>query len=155
MFSTLLILSIPISLFGLKLNYDHELFNYILIISTQFLCVANLYFRNKRVQQFLHDIFVYVLTYGLLSSNIFFTKVFSIIMASTMLATRFYYKRCIFLFWNNNRNYDYDFIVISLMIICTVRSSSWLFEKECAVIATISHFLLDKHENSVIKKILK
>jgi len=153
MFSTLLITSIPISLYGLKINYEYESFLYTLITSTQFLCVINLFFLNKRFQQFLHDIFVYTLTYGLLSSNIFFTKVFSMTMAGTMLATRFYYKRCIFLFWNTNRNCDYDVIVFCMMCVCGLRSQSLLYEKECALVSFISHFLCDKNENSLLNNI--
>ena len=129
MFSILLLLSIPISLFGLKVNYEYEAFLYSLIVSTQFLCGLNLFLLNKRFQQVLHDVFVYVLTYGLLSSNIYFTKLFSMIMAGTMLATRFYYKRCIFLYWNTNRNCDYDVIVLCMMIVCALRSHSLLYEK--------------------------
>lgn len=155
MFSTLLILSIPISLFGLTVNYEYEPFLYTLIVSTQFLCCLNLFVLNKRFQQILHDIFVYVLTYGLLSSNVYFTKNFSMIMAGAMLATRFYCKRCIFLYWNTDRNCDYDVIVFFMMIVCALRTQSLLYKKECVAVSLFSHLLCDKYENSFVKKLFE
>ena len=154
MFSKLLLLSIPISFTGLKHIPPEEFLLYVLILSTQILCVLNLLIMDKRLQQFLHDSFVYVLTYGLLCSNIFFTKCFSVVMSFQMLMTRLYYKRCIFLFWNTTRNCDYDFVVSLMILVCMMRSDSLLGNKQCMFIGIASHFLLDEQENSFLKKFL-
>jgi hypothetical protein len=148
MFSKLLFLSIPISLIGFKQIPEEEFILYIFILSTQFLCVLNLLILDKRLQQFLHDSFVYVLTYGLLCSNNYYTKLFSVVMSFQMLMTRLYYKRCIFLFWNTTRNCDYDFIVLFTILTCIMRSESLLGNKQCMFIGIASHFLLDQHKNS-------
>ena len=153
MFSKLLFISIPISLLGIKEYSGEETPLYILILSTQFLCVINLLIMDKRLQLFLHDSFVYVLTYGLLCSNNHFTKFFSIVIGSFMLLTRMYYKRCIFLFWNTKRNIDYDFVIFLMILACFIRYDFLLGNKECMAIGFFSHFLLDKYENSFIKKI--
>lgn len=152
MFGKLLFLSIPISLVGFKKYSGEEIPLYILIISTQFLCALNLLIMDKRLQLFLHDSFVYVLTYGLLCSNNHYTKFFSIVIGSVMLLTRIYYKRCIFLFWNTTRNIDYDIVVFLMILACFFRDDCLLGNKECMAVGVFSHFLLDKHENSFIKK---
>ena len=152
MFAKLLFLSIPFSLVGFKEYSGEETPLYILIVSTQILCVINLFIMDKRLRLFMHDFFVYVLTYGLLCSNNHYTKFFSIVIGSTMLLTRMYYKRCIFLFWNTKRNIDYDFIIFSMVIACFFRTDFLLGNKECMVVGFFSHFLLDKPENSFIKK---
>ena len=154
MFAKLLFFSIPISLVGFKEYSGEETPLYLLILGTQFLCVLNLLIMNKRLQLLLHDLFVYVLTYGLLCSNNHFTKIFSIVIGSTMLLTRMYYKRCIFLFWNATRNIDYDFVVLSMILACFFRQDCLLGNKECMAVGFFSHFLLDKYENSFIKKFI-
>ncbi len=151
MFSKLLLLSIPISFVGFKQSPQEEFLLYVLILSTQFLCVLNLFILNKRLQQFLHDSFVYVLTYGLLCSNNSYTKIYSVVMSSQMLMTRFYYKRCIFLFWNTTRNCDYDLVVFFMIFTCLMRSDSILGNKQCMFIGIASHILLDEHKNSFLK----
>ncbi len=154
MFSKLLFLSIPISFLGFGRIPQEEFLIYVLILSTQFLCVINLLIMDKRLQQLLHDSFVYVLTYGLLCSNNSYTKIFSAVMSLQMLMTRFYYKRCIFLFWNTTRNCDYDLVILLMVLSCLIRSDSLLGNNQCIIISVVSHFLPDKQKHSFLKKIL-
>jgi len=152
MFSKLLFLSIHISFVGFKRSSDEEFLLYVLILSTQFLCTLNLLIMDKRLQLILHDSFVYVLAYGLLCSNIQFTKFFSVCMSFQVLLSRLYYKRCIFLFWKTSRNCDYDLILFSMILSCFLRNDSLLGNKQCMIIGFASHFLLDEDKNSFLKK---
>ena len=148
MFAILLYLSIILSYFCS--NYAREeIWIYRIIFLTQLFCCMNLYFLHKGVQQFLHDCFVYVLVYGLMTTNNLFTKVFSCCVSTAMVSTRFYYKSCIFLWWNTNRNPDYDMIVMLMTLICLLRSRALIPNWLCFIVGVVSHFLEDAQNNSI------
>ena len=153
-FSCLLFFSILVSYYCGKNTPEEKLF-YILIYNTQLFCVANLFFEDLYIQLLLHDCFVYVLVYGLMCTPHIHTKLFAISISTAMIVTRMMYDRCIFLWWNKNRNIDFDIIVFTMIIISYLRKSSVLPNWVCIFIGCISHFLPDCRDDSFVFYILK
>ena len=153
MFSYLLFTSILLSCFCGRYAPD-ERFVYILIYNTQLGCTLNLFWRDPNIQLVLHDCFVYVLVYGLMCTTNTYTKLFALIISTAMLTTRLIYGRCIFLWWNQDRNIDYDVIILIMTILCCFRNTSFLNNFVCISIGIVSHFLRDAYENSLLKHIL-
>ena len=150
MFAFLLFCSIPSTCFGIAMVSHHEIVLYVVILHVQLICVLNLLIRDMRIQQYAHDVFVYVLVYGLTSSLERYTMWFSTVVATAMLCTRYRYNRCIFLYWNIARNIDYDFIVLFLILYCCVRTERLLEHFHCICIGAISHFFEDDEKKSYI-----
>lgn len=152
MLSKLLILSLSANIIGFK-NVSIEEYNFhYFIILTHILCIINLFIRNKSFQLLLHDSLIYILTFGLVGSMRIYTKIISIIFSIVLLSTRFYYKRCIFLYWKTTRSIDFDIIVFGMVFFCLFRTFSLLGHKECILIGIISHFFDD---DSYIRRLLK
>ena len=113
------------------------------------LCVGagmfvNFYFENEPAQQVMHDIFVYTLLDALLVARDLPSRQLGRFVALLQMCTRYYYGRCIVLWWNNERNKDVDAGVLALLALSFVSSRrpliSWWV---CAIIAAVSHFVAD------------
>ena len=148
-FACLLFLSLLVSYYCGKNTPEEKLF-YIFIYNTQVLCVANLFFKDVYMQLILHDCFVYVLVYGLLCTHHIHTKLFAMSISTAMIVTRMIYDRCIFLWWNQNRNIDFDIVVFTMIMISYFRESSVLPNWVCLFVGCISHFLPDSRDDSFV-----
>lgn len=134
---------------------EDEFFVYQFIFGVQMICFLNQLIEDKRIQQLLHDAFVYVLVYGLLCSTNTVTQYFSSFMASTMIITRSVYNRCIFLWWNVGRNMDYDIVVLGMIVACLLRRESWISHWVCVVVGMTSHCFHDASKNSWLNFFLR
>ena len=151
-FLTFVVSSIPLGVFCASFSHTDEYVFYVLTFYTQLLCLLNFFVAHKYFQIILHDIFVYLLVYGLTHTNCLHTKFFACTIALTMLGTRHAYKRCIFLWWNEERNLDNDLITLFLVGICCYRTLSLLTNSMCILVALTSHFLEDSLHNSFAKR---
>ena len=81
------------------------------IIFSHILCMINLFVQNKTFQLLLHDVFVYSLLYSNLQSSSIKIRAYGAALCLIMCITRMYYNKCMFLYWNNERNTDFDICV--------------------------------------------
>ena len=119
-------------------------------LATQGTMFLNLYYQNIQIQQFAHDIFVYILVSGLLVEECICTYVVSNVVSLLMLATRMYYGRCIVLWWNGERNKDVDTAILIMIITSWFRKRPILNRKICMLIAIASHFVSDTPSESLL-----
>ena len=151
MFAQLLIVSTVAGYYGTQYAPE-EFMMYMFILFIQLICILNLIIADPRPQSSLHDAFVYVIVYGLLCSTNVYTQHLVSCIAFAMVSTRIAYNRCIFLWWNTERNIDYDVIVSIMTLVCLMRSESLIRHWLCWVIGFASHFFSDVSSNSVILK---
>lgn len=154
-FAYLLCLMIPVTCISLAKDGNCDINNYVLVLITQILCVVNLTLNSQYLQLILHDIFVYMIVYGTLSSECHYYRYVAIYASVAMVISRMYYKRCIFLWWHTERNIDYDFIVLLGTIINLFRKNKLLNLYVCILISLCSHFMKDEQKNSFIFKFFK
>jgi hypothetical protein len=112
---------------------------------------VNFYFENEPAQQIMHDIFVYTLLDSLLVARDLPSRQLGRFVAVLQLCTRYYYGRCVVLWWNHERNKDVDAGVWVLLALSFVTSRRPLLPwYACAVIAAVSHFVADHPEEAFI-----
>ena len=155
MFHYLLAIIFPLTTVCMHYDYDCDINHYTLVLYTQILCIANQILKNKSFQLFLHDIFVYCLTYGLLSSTCDGMRVLTMCTAFAMVSTRIIFKRCLFLWWYTERNMDYDMIVTLVAFTNTMRTTSICHPFVCLIVAIYSHFLDVSYNNSYAVKTVR
>lgn len=156
MFSRLLLLCMPLSIISWVIDgMDCDFYNYIIICATQFCCAVNTRMQSQTFQLCLHDMFVYMITYGLMSSMCTGLRIYAMMIALFMISTRIVYGRCIFLWWKTQRNMDYDFLVFCMAFANMVRTTCLIDIKMCFLIGIFSHFLADESRNSCLRKICK
>lgn len=148
MFAHLLVASIPISLACARVATDcreDEAWFYISVGCLQLACMCNLRLQSRAAQEILHDVFAYHILYGLVSSQCGVTKSFAFGMTAVMLGTRFYYRRCIFIWWKTRRNASLDLILVVLSILCCLRTVRMVTRNACILISFMSHFIDDNN----------
>ena len=129
--------------------------HYLFALVTQSLLIVNLKFCNVKTQVLLHDVFAYILGYGLLVSECTAFRCMTSLVAITMIITRIYFNKCLFMWWNTERNIDTDMFVFILLCFNMVRRSGLLPSHICLVMSYFSHFIPDKKDHSVLLRTLR
>lgn len=117
---------------------------------TQAAMIVNLWFQDQEMQQFLHDIFVFILFHGLLHSRQAENIVLSYFVAMCMLMTRMYYGSCMVLWWKASRNIEVDLFVLCTLIIATCLTRPILPMWVIAIGSIASHFVQDHPSEQLI-----
>lgn len=150
-------LSISIFLTSLLLTFlDTERPFVLFVLMIQFSCYANaLLLKNKTLQYFLHDAFVYGILYGNLISKSLYIRLFVFSLTLVTLVSRFYFNRCMFLGWQTTRNQDFDVVGIFLIIAnwsrtAPVIASDKLAHAVCAFCGIVTHLIEDRPDSSIL-----
>lgn len=107
-------------------------------------CTVNVWIHDVFVQQCLHDLYVFLLLYGLVVSRCPDFIFFSQAVTTLQLISRSVMGSCVFCWWKTSRNPHADLVTIVLLLASMVRDRRRLFPVVvCGVVALMSHVLDD------------
>lgn len=114
-----------------------------IVHAVQAVCFANLAWKSRAVQQLAHDAFAAFMLYALLASRCTHVRRVGVVTASLQAITRWWYDRCIFLWWNVGRNRDADVTVIVLCFVGALRRRPLVPAWACVLVGVASRALPD------------
>ena len=153
MFALLLLVVTGFTVYSHIFDHECDQNHYRMVFATQCLCLINLKLRNKQAQVLLHDAFAYTLGYGLLTSECTGFRTMTSIVATVMILTRIYFNKCLFLWWNTERNVDTDAMVVVLIYLNIFRTSSLISSYTCLILCCVAHIIPDKAHCSLLNKL--
>ena len=116
---------------------------------TLVVCFVNVLGQMQWLQRLAHDAFVSILLYALLTSTCRRVRAFGLVTAALQMLTRWWYDRCLFLWWNTTRNVEIDVAVAILCLACLWRRGPIAPVWWCLLIGMATHFLPDDSEHSL------
>ena len=112
-------------------------------------CFVNLEWQLRWLQKLAHDAYVSLLLHALAVSTCSNVRTFGLVTSALQLLTRWWYGRCLFLWWNTERNVDNDVAIVILCAMCLWRRGPLVPTWWCVLLGIVTHCLPDDRQHSL------